>query len=72
VVSNWLLHQLESLKARSYEKISINYALELLGSIVEAFPEFPVEELASKMRGVLDYKKTLPFLTEVQQRIFQR
>lgn len=71
VVSNWLLHQFERLISRYHKGVTVPRALDLLGSIVESFPEFPIEELAAKMGGILGHNQTLEYLKDLKQRIYQ-
>jgi hypothetical protein len=71
VVTMWLTDQLGRVTKRKFEKISVANILELLGSIVESFPTFPLEELAGSMGEIVDKEKTLYFLRDVRRQIFE-
>lgn len=72
VVTTWLKHQLDNIATQKLERISVSHTLELLGSIVESFPEFPLEELARLMQEIVDYERTLRFLKTVKRGILEK
>lgn len=60
-ICEWLARGIVHFRTKSGEA-SVPSALELVASLAESLPGFPVEELALKLRGPLDYQTTLRFL----------
>ncbi len=71
VATSWLTDQLERVRKGKSERISVPHILELFGSIVESFPDFPLKELARLMSGIVDYENALRFLGDVRRQIFE-
>ena len=65
-ICDWLARTIVQLKSKSLE-MSVPNALELVGSLAESLPGFPVEELARRLRGPLDYNVTLKFLKNAKR-----
>jgi predicted NACHT family NTPase len=71
-ISEWLVRSIGDLKRAHYRKVSVPHAHEVLGGVIEAFPEYPVEMLAGQARDTLDYGQTLAFLQKVKDTIKSR
>jgi len=64
-ICDWLARTIMQLKNKNHE-VSTQNAHELLAGLAESFPGFPLEELARRLRGPLDYDLALSFLRRVQ------
>jgi hypothetical protein len=63
-ICDWLARNIMQLRNKNLE-VSAQNAHELLAGLAESFPGFPIEELARRLRGPLDYDLALSFLRRV-------
>jgi hypothetical protein len=68
-VAGWLASQIIYFKSMNRSEFSVQRANEILGSVIESFPEYSIEALAEMVRGNLDHSTTLSYLKQVQQNI---
>jgi hypothetical protein len=70
VATNWLVAQTGEARKNKPKKILLPQVLELVTSIVESFPDFPLDELAQRF-GTINYEETLQFLKDFRRKILE-
>lgn len=68
--TNWLVDQLADVRKSTSKTILGTHVLELAASIVESFPDFPLEALARRL-WLVDYEENLHFLRDIRRKIFE-